>query len=393
MQPTFDSNKRKKLSNTLLVIAVLLAAFIIMIIVLGSVTGNDTSQPESIEVEASTPTPYGTEYITPFYTPTQVPTIDPATVNTAVPTADPTPTMVPLSLNALYKQGDSGEEIQIIQNMLIDMGFDPGTADGDFGGSLKSAVMNFQVFDGLDDDGIIGPTTISHIISCWQQMAAKPYAENFPLYGVVIGIDPGHQRNANSAQEPIAPNSTETKNKVSSGTSGVASGLDEYVLNLLVALKLKIELEALGAEVIMTRVANDIDLSNAERAQLMNNAGVDCWIRIHANGSTDESASGMFMLIPDDGCMATTNSKVYSKNQKLAETLLIAVVQTTGAANLGITKRSDLTGFNWSEVPVCLIEMGYMTNEDEDMLLATRAYQEKIVSGLVNGFLEYFYSN
>ena len=58
--------------------------------------------------------------------------------------------------------------------------------------------------------------------------------------------------------------------------------------------------------------------------------------------------------------------------------------------DLGVTKRSDLTGFNWSEKAVCLIEMGYMTNTDEDLLLATKKYQQKIITGIVNGLMEYF---
>jgi len=65
-------------------------------------------------------------------------------------------------------------------------------------------------------------------------------------------------------------------------------------------------------------------------------------------------------------------------------------VSATGAKNLGTQERSDLTGFNWSEVPVCLIETGYMTNEDEDKLLITKAYQNKIVDGLVTGLLKFF---
>ena len=168
--------------------------------------------------------------------------------------------------------------------------------------------------------------------------------------------------------------------------------MDEYVLNLLVALRLKIELEALGAEVIMTRETNDINLSNAERAQMMNNADADCWIRIHANGSEDEEEYGMFILIPDDGTMAASDTRVYDRNQKLANAMLDALIQSTGAKSLGIIKRSDLTGFNWSEVPVCLLEMGHMTNENEDMLLVTKAYQEKIVTGVINGLMEYFHA-
>jgi len=65
-------------------------------------------------------------------------------------------------------------------------------------------------------------------------------------------------------------------------------------------------------------------------------------------------------------------------------------VEATGAKNLGLSVRSDQTGFGWSKVPVCNIEMGHMTNEREDYLLVSEAYQIKIVKGLADGFVAYF---
>ncbi len=61
----------------------------------------------------------------------------------------------------------------------------------------------------------------------------------------------------------------------------------------------------------------------------------------------------------------------------------------TGATNRGLMVRSDMTGFNWSDVPVIIPEIGFMTNPAEDRLLATAAYQDKIVQGLTKGILAY----
>ena len=94
------------------------------------------------------------------------------------------------------------------------------------------------------------------------------------LYGLRIGIDPGHQEHANSDREPVAPNSSETKAKVASGTSGVSTGVPEYITNLEIALKLRDALEAQGCEVYMTRETNDVDISNMERAEMMNGLGL-----------------------------------------------------------------------------------------------------------------------
>ncbi len=109
------------------------------------------------------------------------------------------------------------------------------------------------------------------------------------LSGRVIGIDPGHQEHPNYDKELISPTGTATKAKVSSGTYGRFTTISEYVINLQVGLKLKEQLELLGATVIMSRETNSVDISNAERAIMMNDTPVDCWIRIHANGNNDKS--------------------------------------------------------------------------------------------------------
>ncbi|MEX1378331.1 MAG: N-acetylmuramoyl-L-alanine amidase [Eubacteriales bacterium] len=392
MQPAYNISKRKKLKNILVISALSLALLLIVLLIAASLGGGE--KPETTKLSAdSTPTPFGTEVITPFYTPTPVPTVNPATVNTPVPTLAPTPTMVPIDTSKMYKKGDSGDDIVIIQTMLMEIGLDVGSVDGQFGDQLKSAVKNFQLYVELDNDGIAGPTTLTRMVNNWTQSFPLPLAEEPVLYGITIGIDAGHQRHGNDALEPISPDSTQTKKKTSSGTSGTWSGVDEYVINLQVALRLKQELEALGATVVMTRETHDVDISNSERAIMMNEAKVDCWIRIHANGSTDPDQKGMFMLIPEDGSMDTGDKRVYTKSQELASTLLKTTIASTGASNAGITKRSDLAGFNWSQVPVFLIEMGHMTNEGEERLLINKQYQKRIVSGLVEGFVEYYNKN
>ncbi|MBT3318312.1 MAG: N-acetylmuramoyl-L-alanine amidase [Clostridia bacterium] len=211
-----------------------------------------------------------------------------------------------------------------------------------------------------------------------------------PLTGIVIGIDPGHQDDPNEEKELISPTGTAMKIKVSEGTFGRFTGIFEYVINLQVGMKLKSRLESLGATVIMTRETSDIDISNAERAVLMNDIPVDCWIRIHANGNDNSDVNGLFFLAPSAGTMNTTDPSVQSNSLLLAQTLLPATIDATGAKDRGVILRGDQTGFSWSSVPVCTIEMGYMTNEVEDNLLVTSEYQDKIVDGLTAGFLEYF---
>jgi N-acetylmuramoyl-L-alanine amidase len=49
-----------------------------------------------------------------------------------------------------------------------------------------------------------------------------------------------------------------------------------------------------------------------------------------------------------------------------------------------------MTGINWAKMPVTIVEMGFMSNYDEDMFLTSEDGQDRIVRGLANGVDEYF---
>ncbi|MBR5881492.1 MAG: N-acetylmuramoyl-L-alanine amidase, partial [Clostridia bacterium] len=108
----------------------------------------------------------------------------------------------------------------------------------------------------------------------------------------VIVIDAGHQLHAMSETEPNGPGSSEEKAKVTGGTQGSTTGLAEYELNLRVALALRDALVAKGYCVVMVRETHEVEISNAERAQLANKMGADVNIRIHANGDSNPETKG-----------------------------------------------------------------------------------------------------
>jgi len=203
------------------------------------------------------------------------------------------------------------------------------------------------------------------------------------LAGYVIGIDPGHQGQANYDKEPIAPGSSEMKTKVSSGTQGVSTRIPEYEVNLQVSLKLKAALEAEGATVIMTRETNDVDISNMERAVMCNEAGCDIVLRIHCNGAEDRSVNGIGLYVRATGACA-------EESYAASEVILPAMAEATGARAQGIFRRDTYTGLNWSEVPCILVEMGYMSNPEEDEKLCSGEYQDLLVYGMVEGLCGYF---
>ena len=210
---------------------------------------------------------------------------------------------------------------------------------------------------------------------------------NSPLAGKKILIDPGHGIYSANYQEPIAPNTTETKKAFSTGTAGAY--MDEHELNLKVGLMLRDKLLELGADVYMTRTTAECDVSNVMRAEMGNDIGAEAVVRIHADGSDDPNVKGMSMLVP--GGKYLTDEEMISKSTKLGEDILAAVVASTGTqSSRGISVRNDMTGFNWSKVPVCLLEMGFMSNREEDDLLASEEYQAKIVNGIADGLIYYF---
>lgn len=211
-------------------------------------------------------------------------------------------------------------------------------------------------------------------------------ASGTPLSGIVIGIDPGHQAHSNRDQEPVAPGSSDTKKKVSSGTQGRFTGVTEYEVNLLVGLKLKQILTDLGATVVMSRESHDVDISNSERATMMNEAGAALVVRVHCNGSDNSDKHGAVVLIPSNDCTAAINDA----SKQAGNCIIKAFADATGAKDLGLQPRSDQTGFNWSTVPVCNVEMGYMTNEEEDNLLVKDDYQDRCAHGIANGIVDYF---
>ena len=204
----------------------------------------------------------------------------------------------------------------------------------------------------------------------------------------IICIDAGHQTKANLEKEPIGPGAKTTKFKVTGGASGLWTKQTEYSLALKVAKKLKKILKKRGYKVIMCREKNDVNISNSERAAIANEANADAFIRIHANGAASKTVNGAMTI-----CQTKNNpfnSDLYSKSKLLSEKVLDGVVVKSGCKKQYVWETDTMSGINWAQVPVTIIEMGYMTNEVEDKALNTASYQKKMAEGMANGIDEYF---
>lgn len=202
----------------------------------------------------------------------------------------------------------------------------------------------------------------------------------------VIIIDPGHANRSNLEKEPIAPGSSQMKIKDGGGAEGVVTKVSEQSINLKVAFKLRDLLQGMGYTVIMTKTREDQSLGNVERAQVGNNANAALVIRIHADSSDTSSARGASMLVP--AAINENTKAIYKESRSYGTTILNTLVREAGMCSRGVVERSDMTGFNWSKVPVVLVEMGFLSNPEEDKLLASQAYEDKLAKGLADGISE-----
>jgi N-acetylmuramoyl-L-alanine amidase len=202
----------------------------------------------------------------------------------------------------------------------------------------------------------------------------------------VVCIDPGHQAQANLDGEPIGPGATDTKPKVTGGATGTVTGQPEHELVLAVSLLLAERLEAAGVKVVMTRTTANVDISNSERAAVANEAKADLFVRVHADGNTDAKVHGLSTLYPAGNEWV---KPIASESKAAATTIHRAVLDVTKASDRGVIERSDLSGFNWCRVPAVLLECGFLSNAEEDRLLATSAYRAKLADGIAQGVMAY----
>jgi N-acetylmuramoyl-L-alanine amidase len=206
--------------------------------------------------------------------------------------------------------------------------------------------------------------------------------------GPVVVIDPGHDARANLATEPIGPGSSTRKIKDGGGTHGVVTGIREPDLTLDVSLRLRRLLRAAGIRVVMTRSqTSGASMGNIARARIANDAGAALFLRVHADGASSASARGTHTLTP--ALRRGWTDDVYASSRRAATLVQTELVRALGFPSRGIQERSDFTGFNWADVPVILVEMGFMTNPTEDRALARPAVRQRAALGLCRGTLRF----
>lgn len=201
-----------------------------------------------------------------------------------------------------------------------------------------------------------------------------------------VCIDAGHGGGYDLTLTPIGPGSSEMQYVEPGGASGVATGNEEAWVTLSVAMLLRDKLRDRGVEVVMVREDDSRCYSSEERAEVANACGADIFVRLHADSEDSGYAYGFTTLVPgyNDWTAGIVEASAYA-----ASVIHPFVIQATGANDRGIVERYDLAGFNFCKVPVVLFEMGYLSNPQEDLLLADPAYQELLAQGMCEGVLAY----
>lgn len=216
-------------------------------------------------------------------------------------------------------------------------------------------------------------------------------AAEVPKNGHVVAVDAGHQAKANAEKEPIGPGSTTMKAKMEEGAVGTVSGVKEYELTLTMAQKLEAELQARGYEVVMIRTGHDVNLSNAERSIRANESDAEILLRLHANSMENSSIYGALTM-----CMTEYNpynAKLYGNSYNLSKKIIDQVCAQTGTKNRGVQTVDNSSAINWCEIPVSVLEMGFLSNPDEDRWLQNEEYQGKMVKGIADAIDSYFAGN
>lgn len=217
-----------------------------------------------------------------------------------------------------------------------------------------------------------------------------PLAEKSPtgrLAGVTVCIDPGHTGVEFNKKEPMGPGLSGYHQTTNGQAQGVKTRRKESVVVLEIGLKLRNALLAEGADVIMTREDQETALSNVDRANVANDGGADLFIRLHCDSSSNKSNRGIHVYCPLSStyAKAVANPDTY---RTYGEALFNAMCAATGITKGSVILNNKYVGNNWATMPTFLVEMGYMSNEKDDVMLSTEEYQQNIVQGMVDGLVE-----
>lgn len=237
--------------------------------------------------------------------------------------------------------------------------------------------------------------------ACLALLAPTPpaaRAEQSPLAGRTILVDPGHQLGNSNPRfaERLAQtrfNGTSVKGCNTTGTATNA-GYPEATFTWQVARVLRRLLEAEGARVELTRTRNSYDDWGPcvwNRAKQANRLGADAMVSIHADGSSAGNR-GFFVLVP--GLVRGWTEDVVKPGRRLGASMVRGLSSAGLPPSNYISNQTmvstNTTGLNFSNVPTVTVELGNMRNAADARLMSTAKGRRAYAAGVLAGLRDYF---
>lgn len=216
----------------------------------------------------------------------------------------------------------------------------------------------------------------------------SPTAGPVATGGHKIALDPGQQKNQMTEEEPVGPGASSTTAKMSYGATSTTTGKREYEWSMEFTLRLKEELLARGYEVVLTREENDVEISNAERATFANESGAEIYLSIQADAASNKDAKGIYTQIPSQSNAFVGN--LHEDCKRLAKVIQNNLIAETGTKDRGVQENDKVAAINYSKVPVAVLQLGFMSNQEEDSNLWSEEYQDKMIQAICDGIDTYF---
>ncbi|MER7003025.1 N-acetylmuramoyl-L-alanine amidase [Dactylosporangium sp. NPDC000555] len=264
-----------------------------------------------------------------------------------------------------------GDDVRQLQERLLEMGYNPGRADGIYGGLTAHAVAQFQREVGLRPDGECGPATVGALRRLGRKVIggrpqllreAEAFRESGPtLLGKRIVIDPGHGGPEAGHVVPDGP------------LRWVEADL---VYDL--AARLEGRLAAAGMRVNLTRGPQPVNvLSDRDRVQLANDLGADLLISIHLDGHRSPAADGVATY--HYGSVTGPTSVV---GERLAGLVQREIVVRTGLRDCH-THAKTWELLRLTKMPAVRVDVGYLTSPSDRQQLIDPAFRDRVVEAIM----------
>lgn len=261
-----------------------------------------------------------------------------------------------------------GDDVAMLQQRLLDMGFDPGRCDGIFGHQTEAALREFQRNVGLTPDGTVGPSTLKALDRLRRTVTGGSPSEQREeerlrrgggaLSGRIVVLDPGHGGD---------------------DLGCYAHHLAESDVVFDLATRIEGRLGALGVVTFLTR-GHDTNKDDAERASLGNDTGADLFISLHLDDALSEQPSGVATYFYG----ATLPERVVRSavGERLAALVQREIVARTDLVDCRIHPKS-WTLLRLTRMPAIRVDVGYLTNPGDAARLAAAEFRDAVAEAIV----------